>query len=153
MKQSSARQQEFDFAGRSPVDGGRTTVDLRDTPTTEHSTATSTVSFSDFAGDSLYALTSRRAGRLNAASIPQTEVDAWLHERQQLLDKEIDGTLTRSETIRLTYVRWNLARIDDARHGEALDRLESWIAEYERFGDRLDALRADLSRHKTGSRR
>jgi hypothetical protein len=85
-------------------------------------------------------------GRLSA-NIPEREVDDLLRERQQLLDKEFEGTITREEAIHLTYIRWSLSRIEDARYGEALDRLESWVVEYERFGEKLERLRNDLAQH------
>lgn len=51
------------------------------------------------------------------------EAIALLDERQALLDKKFDGTITKSELNRLEYVRWSLDRIEDARYGENLDAL------------------------------
>jgi hypothetical protein len=141
MRTSSLRQREFNF------EGGGATVDTVSAPPTEQTSgATSTVQA--IPSDTLYALTARRAGRLNARSIPQTEIDDWQRERQMLLDRKFSGHFSKEDKIRLTYVQWSLDRIDDALYGEELDRLESWIAEYERFGERIETLFDDLSKYK-----
>jgi hypothetical protein len=101
----------------------------------------------------LYAVASRRAGRLNAASISDNEIELLLGERERLLDKQFNESITHSEKIRLQYVRWQLDRIEDAREGETLDALENWITQYERFKEDLETLQRDLSRHKKGSRK
>src|SRR5687768_209424 len=59
----------------------------------------------------VYAVSYHRAERLNAASISAQEHDELLEERQALLDKELDGTITPKEGNRLEYVRWSLDRI------------------------------------------
>lgn len=82
----------------------------------------------------------RMAGRINAASISEAEHNALLRERQRLLDRKFAGELTRQESNRLEYVRWSLDRIEDARHGDALDSLEASVANYERFLSDLQAL-------------
>ncbi len=101
----------------------------------------------------MYALASRRAGRLNASSISQNECDALLRERQILLDKKFNETITRAETIRLEYVRWQLDRIEDAKHGEAMDALENWVSQYERFQVEVERLEKQLSENLKGKRR
>jgi hypothetical protein len=61
---------------------------------------------SDFGSrDPTYAITSRLAGRVNAASASEEEHRRLLDERQALLDKLFDDTISRRETIRLEYVR------------------------------------------------
>jgi len=54
---------------------------------------------------SIYAITARLAGRLNASQITAEEHEAYLRERQMLLDKKFDGHITRKELNRLEYVR------------------------------------------------
>jgi hypothetical protein len=92
----------------------------------------------------LYAITSRQAGRINAASIPEKEQEDLLAERQMLLDKVFDGSITRKESNRLEYVRWSLDRIEDAKHGLAMDRLESVVSSYEKFVEDIGGLKEQL---------
>ncbi|MGC1407942.1 MAG: hypothetical protein WA864_03215 [Acetobacteraceae bacterium] len=70
---------------------------------------------------------------MNAAAVSDTELNRLLRERQVLLDKLFDGTISRREQHRLKYVRWSLDRIEDAKHGAALDMLSDQVAVYERF--------------------
>ena len=58
----------------------------------------------------------------------------------------LDETITIQESNRLEYVRWSLDRIEDARHGAALDRLEVYINRYEEFLDDLDEFKIALDR-------
>lgn len=94
--------------------------------------------------DAVYAATSRIAGRINAANISQEEIDNFLAERQKLLDKQFAGSITRQDQIRLEYVRWNLDRIEDARFGQSLDRLEAYVSQYERIFDQIEQLQMQL---------
>jgi len=159
MRSSSARQQEFDFSNVESSSVTERKVDDRadipahtaDAPTSSASIASSFPSFG--VHSDLYALASRRAGRLNASSISQNECDALLRERQILLDKKFNETITRAETIRLEYVRWQLDRIEDAKHGEAMDALENWVSQYERFQVEVERLEKQLSENLKGKRR
>ncbi|MBB4391489.1 hypothetical protein [Bradyrhizobium sp. ERR14] len=81
---------------------------------------------------------------MNAASASDEELESLLAERQQLLDKKFDGTISRSEMNRLTYVGWSLDRIEDARSGGALDDLETAVARYEQFSNELSALERQI---------
>jgi hypothetical protein len=94
----------------------------------------------------------RRAGRMNASSISNDEETQLHAERQKLLDKQFDNTITRAESIRLEYVRWSLDRIDDAKHGQALDALEQQIARYEAFAAEVRDLKAQLQAHASRRR-
>lgn len=100
----------------------------------------------------VYAITSRLAGRINASNVSEHEHNALLRERQTLLDKKFNGTITRKEANRLEYVRWSLDRIEDAKYGQALDFLESSVAQYEQLQDDLRNLQAQLTQHKRGHR-
>ena len=100
-----------------------------------------------------YAATARIAGRINAASIPPAEHDALLRERQQLLDKALQGTITRRESNKLQYVRWSLDRIEDAKHGLALERLEGAVSTYEQFLADVNDLSAQLQGKLPSKRR
>jgi len=83
---------------------------------------------------------------MNASAVSDTEEREFLEERQRLLDKEFDGTISRREANRLTYINWTLDRITDARHGAELDELEAQISRYERFAEDVRGLREDLGR-------
>src|SRR5581483_3761241 len=93
------------------------------------------------------------AGRLNASAVTDKERDALLTERSKLLDKIVAGTITRKEEIRLEYVRWSLDRIEDARHGPAMDRLEGQIEEFRKLAAHLMGLRDNLDDLATAKKR
>lgn len=108
-------------------------------------TGTGDLKVPSFAGyGEVYAAASRRAGRLNAANISETEHKALLLERQLLLDKKLSGSISRKDSNQLEYVRWSLDRIEDAKHGFAMDVLEHSISSYEQFSDDLKLLHSDL---------
>src|SRR4051812_8835328 len=102
MKSLSARQQEFDFSV------GLTHASIQDVGTTELYTSRESPSGGgalgaltnfNFSSD-LVAQASRRAGRLNASSISEQEVQDLLCERQMLLDKKFNETMTQLESNR-----------------------------------------------------
>ena len=93
-----------------------------------------------------YAATSRMAGRLNAASISNDEIDALHHERAALLDKKLNGTISTREANRLEYVRWSLDRIEDARYGFCLDRLHEAVLMQEEIAAKIESLTTQLNR-------
>ncbi len=93
----------------------------------------------------------RLAGRLNASTASDEEYKDLLAERQHLVDKRLDGTITKKESIRLTYVRWSLDRIEDAKHGRSLDNLRARIEGIEKIGEQLEGLQKQLS-HLAGKR-
>lgn len=156
MRTSSARQQqqELDFSGTSSSER-RAVVseDISGVPSGEKG-QTAVPSFPNFGlPNELVAITARRAGRLNASTISPGELDAFLRERQLLLDKKFDETITRREEIRLTYVNWQLDRIEDAMHGQVLDELESWVSHYEQFRENVEVLQERLSQQKARPRK
>ncbi len=102
---------------------------------------------------SLNAIAARRAGRLNAASVKEREVESLLTERQSLIKKKFAGGLSRGEDRRLALVRWNLDRIQDARHGETLDALEAAVSLYESIGNDIAHLMRELEVHAPKGRR
>lgn len=156
MRSSFAKQPEFDFSGpdlSSTMETGDSNR-LDSAPASGGNSATSRAQFPTFGVTSdLYALASRRAGRLNAASISDKELDDLLVERQLLLDKQFSETITRPETIRLTYVKWQLDRIEDARYGETLDALENWAEKYEQFKSQVEIMQRDLAGLKQKKRK
>ena len=90
--------------------------------------------------DPIYAANARIAGRINAASITEREHQELLKERQNLLTKKFEGTISRQESNRLEYVRWSLDRVEDAKYGHVLEALDSAVARYESILDQLKAL-------------
>lgn len=107
--------------------------------------ASALVSFPNFdRAPSVYAQTARIAGRINASHVSEEEIQRLLVERQRLLDKRFAKTISRREENQLQYVLWSLDRIDDARHGHELEALEGAISEYEKFGDDVRQLSAQL---------
>ena len=154
MKNSSAAQLELQYSTSTttvrPSDssgpiGDTLSAAASTDPISDGASATGSLKAPNF-GDlaSIYAITSRRAGRLNATKITPQEHDALLRERQELLDKKFAREISRRETNRLEYVRWSLDRIEDAKHGEALDALEAAVGQYEQFEDSLLDLKEQL---------
>jgi len=87
------------------------------------------------------AASARTVGRMSAAAISPSEEEELHQERQRLLDKKFSVTLTRSEANRLTYLRWTLDRIEDARYGPLLDQIEAKLLQYERLARDIASLR------------
>ncbi len=107
--------------------------------------ATASLKAQDFGElGSIYAITAKLAGRLNASQISTEEHEAFLRERQTLLDKKFAGDISRKELNRLEYVRWTLDRIEDAKYGERLDILGMAVSQYEQFGESLRGLQQQL---------
>ena len=90
----------------------------------------------------------REAGRLNALAATDKELNSLLEERKALLSKKlVSGELSRDDLDRLEYVRWSLDRIEDARHGAALDRLQSLVDAYKRELRDLQTLNTTIRAH------
>ncbi|THV13863.1 hypothetical protein [Rhizobium rhizophilum] len=106
----------------------------------------------NFAPKSVYAVTSKVAGRLNATAVSAAEHQALLDERQKLLDRKFSGEFTRRDENRLAYVRWSLDRIEDAQYGPELDKLEEHISQYENLLGEITKFTAQLERHKRRGR-
>jgi hypothetical protein len=152
MRKSSAAQLEFDLSGQASVDS----VPAADNESTfERPGPSSTQRFPSFnlLSGELHAIAARQAGRLNASSISEQEIDELHKQRQALLDKKFNRTMTRQDEIKLEYIRWSLDRIEDAKHGSALDTLESSVAMYERFLAEVADLKKQLWARKQGRRR
>jgi hypothetical protein len=153
MRYSSARQQTFDYDAPGASDSDIASAAI---PTSIPSNSSSTAYFQlpDFGRyDAVYVATARTAGRINAANISEVEHERLLRERQRLLDKMLDGSITRKEAIKLEYVRWSLDRIEDAQHGQALEMLEGSVSKYEQFLEDLRSLGARLKEQVPAKRR
>jgi hypothetical protein len=138
MRTSSALQLEIPGLGTETVQETQQT-DFLTSGDSQPPMANTATTFSPLSAPSLityasaYAATSRLLGRLNTTMVKKEEMENLLNERQALLDKKFDGTMTRRDENRLEYVRWSLGRIQDARSGPSLDALESMVGTYEGF--------------------
>ncbi len=100
----------------------------------------------------MYAVTSKIAGRLNASAVSEEEHQKLLAERASLLDKKFAGSITRHEENRLSYVRWSLDRIEDAKYGHALDLLEEHASHYKNLVSEVNRFTAQLYSYSRGKR-
>jgi hypothetical protein len=142
MQKSSALKSQLNF-----FDGADGPGDLYIPLLESNAAPSSKVEFPNFAtygGTSAYAVTARLAGRVNAANVSSAELKELLHEREQLIFKQINNQITRKETHRLEYIRWSLDRVEDARYGHSLDALESLVEYYEKFEADLQGLKSQL---------
>jgi hypothetical protein len=88
----------------------------------------------------------RLAARMNASAVSEEETKSLLDERKSLLDKKFAGTMTKKEANRLAYVRWSLDRIEDAKSGAWIDKLEQRVAELHKLAEHLQNLEEKLER-------
>ncbi|MGO7898907.1 hypothetical protein ACC719_15705 [Rhizobium ruizarguesonis] len=146
MQSTKREQLEFPFeatvGGSANESGG---VNVSGVTIGASATTAPLVEMPNFSSRSIYALTAKVAGRLNATAVSEKEHEAFLSERQKLLDRKFEGTITRPEENRLAYVRWSLDRIEDAKYGAALDvmeeqveRYESLLSELTKFSNQID---------------
>lgn len=133
MKYSSARQLAFDYSSN-----GGPQIEIDGIAPSSVATPPRPPEITPY--DPVYAETSRLAGRINAAAVSETEHKELLREREDLLKKKFDETISRRELNRLEYVRWSLDRIEDAKYGNVLEALDSAVTRYEKILDELNAL-------------
>lgn len=151
MLKSSATQRTFDLG-----DSGQESVAQ---PTTFQSSNAGSASVNESSVTSfpfklpsfgvlgeVYAVESRRAGRLNAANISEEEQTRLLKQREELLTKKFSGNISKAELNTLEYVRWSLDRIDDSKYGETLDRLEALVEGYEKYNAHIESVLDELRR-------
>ncbi|NQV46324.1 MAG: hypothetical protein HQ504_00930 [Rhodospirillaceae bacterium] len=153
MKTSSTAQLEFTYSAPEPLSGKEDDSFVSNSTGTATSNAGNVSQFPKFSGyREVLATTSRMAGRINAASVSDQECQTLLRERQDLLDKNFDDTITRKEKIRLEYIRWSLDRIEDSKFGQTLDMLENSVSKYEQFLSDVRKLENQLKQHLKKSR-
>jgi hypothetical protein len=152
MSTLSARQTEFDFPQGEGVPARNDLKDRTPAHTTASVTTMPRIPSFDYPS-SVTAAASRRAARINAAAIPDSEHKQLLDERQKLLDKEEAGVITRHELNRLQYVRWSLDRVDDAKYGASLEMLEDAVSRYEKFQVDIDRFHSELQTLRKSRRR
>jgi hypothetical protein len=93
------------------------------------------------------------AGRASARQTSVADERALLKEREALLRKQMTSQLSKAEARRLEFVRWGLARIEDARIGPTLDELELAVRRYEDFLSEITRLRQELNSHTSTKNR
>ena len=92
-------------------------------------------------------LTTENIKKINRAftkRIPLEIEEDLIKERNQLVRKKIKEDLTKREQIRLTFLRWQLDRIDDAKHGEHLDLLGRIVEAQEEFTEEIGMLLSQI---------
>ena len=90
----------------------------------------------------------RELWRQLAGETPDDEANALYAERKDLLARVMAGDATKVEKNRLALVRWHLERIEDAKHGEGLDKLEALSRLYAQVADRVRDVVGELERVK-----
>lgn len=65
--------------------------------------------------------------------------EGLLQERSQLLKKKFSTGLSAREQRHLTYVLWQIDRIDDARVGDHLDKMEEIAVLHTHFADTMES--------------
>jgi hypothetical protein len=72
--------------------------------------------------------------------------DRIQEERRNLVEKEFAEGISSRESRRLVYLEWQLDRLDDARQGEGLDRLEGLIELHEKTAVEINDAIESLNR-------
>lgn len=158
MKISSSAQLELDYPDTESGSAAENTTFTRKTIGTyseeDPSASSGPLNIPDFGGiRAAYAVTSRIAGRINAASVSEQEHRSLLQERQKLLDKMLGDTITPQQANRLEYVRWSLDRIEDAKYGQQLDVLDDYVAKYEAFLKEIGSFKEQLQQRMPKKRK
>jgi hypothetical protein len=84
------------------------------------------------------AAASRAVGRMNAAKISDEEMERLFSTRKDLVEKKLAGTISKREGHMLSLIEWELDRIEDARYGEFLDKLEQAALIQEAMASKID---------------
>lgn len=108
---------------------------------------------SDSGASDEYAITPPVLKRLNrevSKKIPESEKKRLMIEHLELVKKDARTGLEKSEKRRLQLIRWQLDNIEDAEHGEDLDRLEAVLKAKERFAEEIEKLvgQFKVSKHR-----
>jgi hypothetical protein len=71
-----------------------------------------------------YEANAREAGRQLAKQIPKAQYEKLVAEHQRFALADLTGTISTSERRNWQLVKWQIEQIEDAMHGEDIDRLE-----------------------------
>ncbi|WP_437580154.1 hypothetical protein [Sorangium sp. So ce887] len=91
-----------------------------------------------------YEVSARLAGRAVARKIPKERYAELMSEHQRLAMKEVLGNISTSESRQLRLVRWQIDRVEDARHGQDIDRLEEIARVHQTLAHDINALVSQL---------
>jgi len=80
----------------------------------------------------------KRLNREITRRISPEEIESLFNEHNLLVKKKFREGISEKEQKRLILLRWELDRIEDAFHGENIDRLESFLEGYERFAEDIN---------------
>lgn len=98
-------------------------------------------------------LTARFAQDFLSSADANEQRSALAQEHRALVKAKMLRGLSAKEQRRLEMVRWQLDRLDHARSGAALDRLEALVRVQENLGEHLQAWRDEFDRLATGPKR
>lgn len=100
----------------------------------------------------LSASTIKEINRKKTQGIGPETKNAFIEERNKLVNKKFKEGLDEKEERRLTFVRWQLDRIDDAESGPTLDLFEKFVETNEGFANEVGSLLTEL-REESGKKR
>lgn len=75
----------------------------------------------------------KRLNREITRRIPPEQIEKLFIEHSNLVKKKFKEGISEREEKRLKLIRWELDRVEDALHGDNIDRFESFLESYERF--------------------
>ena len=116
-------------------------LDIIDMPYSHESQVQSKIALSEI----------KRMNREITRRIPNEEVESLFNEHNFLVTKKFREGISKQEEKRLTLIRWELDRIEDAIYGENIDRFESFLDGYERFAKDINQF-VDNIRNSTKNR-
>jgi hypothetical protein len=93
----------------------------------------------------------KRINREIIRKIPPEQVESLFNEHSLLVKKKFKVGISKNEEKRLTLIRWELDRIEDAFHGDNIDRFESFLEGYEKFAKDINEF-VDNIRHSHKNR-
>lgn len=88
----------------------------------------------------------KKINRANTSKISQAERDKIFNERDELVEKKFKTHLSAQEERRLTYIRWQLDRFDDAESGEFLDYIGKITESHEKLAEELKGFTGEIEK-------
>lgn len=95
----------------------------------------------------------REASRQAALLTTEAEYQGLLAAHSALMATKYTGGLSTKQERRLALLRWQLDRVEDARYGDALDRLEGYVEEHERLSRRIQSAAEAIENAARGRRK
>jgi hypothetical protein len=91
----------------------------------------------------------RNANRKICEKATDEELRELHEERSALVDKKYDEGLDPVEERRLSVIRWEIEAIEDARHGQGIDRLEKLSRIQRGLGNDIEKLVNEIHRYNS----